>query len=183
MKELKYSVQAVILNDKNEILAVSRKNDHNDFGLVGGKKDSCDYLLEDAMIRETKEETGLIIKRNDLIPIFSMHKHGYMGITYLVTNWFGEIKTDEPHVVKWTSIEEVEKGMFGDWNKLVHQSLKSMGVEVYSEREQNVVQMMKDSEELGLYDMDFNENKCRNPNCPKESQKDSKFCNECFKPL
>ena len=31
MEDIKYTVTAVILNDNNEVLAVSRKDDHNDF--------------------------------------------------------------------------------------------------------------------------------------------------------
>lgn len=44
---MKEAVQVVILNDEGEVLAVSRKHDHNDFGLVGGsieyKEEKGDY--------------------------------------------------------------------------------------------------------------------------------------------
>lgn len=54
------AVQIVLLNKKGEVLAVSRKHDHNDFGLIGGKVDEGENVVE-AAIRETKEETGLDI--------------------------------------------------------------------------------------------------------------------------
>lgn len=127
---MKECVQVVILNKNGKVLAVSRKHDHNDFGLVGGKVDPEDYGdIHSAIIRETREETGLRIKEKDLTSIFSMHKDGYMGHTFLCTNYEGKIETDEPHVVKWTTFDTIMMGTFGYWNKLVAESLTSMGVD------------------------------------------------------
>jgi hypothetical protein len=58
-----------------------------------------------------------------------MHKEKYMGYTYLA-DYSGEIYTDEPHVVKWTTFDEIISGTFGTWNQLVYDSLISMGVDV-----------------------------------------------------
>lgn len=52
MEGIKYSVTAVILNDKGQVLAVSRKDDHSDFGLIGGWVDTKDDSLEMAICRE-----------------------------------------------------------------------------------------------------------------------------------
>ena len=79
---MKHAVQVVLLNEDNEVLAVSRKDDHNDFGLIGGKVDEEDYYPSDecdstnirAAIREVKEETGLDIKGLYMFGVFSMHK-------------------------------------------------------------------------------------------------------------
>jgi len=128
-KKIKYAVQAVILNDKGEVLAVSRKDNHNDFGLVGGKVDLEDLNPEEAMARETFEETGLRINTATMQVVFQMHKDGYMGITYLIRQWSGEINTNEPHMVKWVPFEVVMNGSFGNWNTMVHNSLTSMGIE------------------------------------------------------
>lgn len=125
---MKFAVQVVILNKEGEVLAVSRKTDHKDFGLPGGKMDPEDETLEDALIREVKEETGLDIHKDDLIQVFSMYKDGYMGYTYLCDVYEGEIQTDEPHVVKWVPFEVVTDGSFGNWNTLVCISLENMGV-------------------------------------------------------
>lgn len=122
---MKESVQAVLLNSNGEVLAVSRKDDHSNFGLCGGKVDDGE-TREEAMIRECKEESGLTIK--SMIPVFQMHKWGYMGYTYLVTDWEGEISTNEPHIVKFAPYDIVLKGSFGKWNKLVAESLISMGI-------------------------------------------------------
>ena len=60
MKNMKYVVCAVILNDKGEVLSVSRKDNHNDAGLIGGKVDQHE-ILKEALYREVHEETGLSI--------------------------------------------------------------------------------------------------------------------------
>ncbi len=133
---MKYSVQAVILNDKGQVLAVSRKDNHDDFGLVGGKVDPEDFIsdgkhfspMEKAMEREVYEETGLVVKMNSAEIVFQMHKDGYMGITYLITDWSGELSTDEPHVVKWTYFAEIMTGSFGRYNCLVGESLNDLGI-------------------------------------------------------
>lgn len=127
-KSLKFSVQVVILNEEGELLCVSRKTDHNDFGLPGGKVDPEDASFEAALIREVKEETGLTIYEKDLTQIFSMYKDGYMGYTYLCEYFEGKIETDEPHVVKWGPFQKVIDGSFGTWNKMVSDSLRNMGI-------------------------------------------------------
>lgn len=133
--EMKVAVQVVLLNEKGEVLSVSRKHDHNDAGLIGGKVDDEDKLTEGdylkyAAIRETKEETGLDI--SNLRMIFSMHKDGFMDYTYLA-DYSGEIDYDhekEPHIVKWTGFKTIMNGSFGKWNTLVAESLMSMGIKI-----------------------------------------------------
>ncbi len=125
---MKYSVQAIILNDNGEILAVSRKTDHNDFGLIGGKVDTEDVSLESALRREVYEETGLSIDIKTMELAFAIHKDGYMGYTYLIKDWSGTIQTDEPHIVKWTYFAEIITGSFGRYNSLVGESLNDMGI-------------------------------------------------------
>lgn len=132
---MRYTVQAVIFNDKREVLGVSRKTDHTDFGLVGGKVDKEDFNgwngytpFERALIRETKEETGLDIDMTTAEMVFSIHKNGFMGYTYLIKEWSGKIHTEEPHIVKWTSFDELIGGSFGKYNKMVVESLTDMGI-------------------------------------------------------
>ena len=131
---MKKCVQAVIFNDKGEVLSVSRKDDHNDAGLAGGKVDPEDSdnfgvsTLHSALIREVKEETGLDIDVRSAELIFAIHKGGYMGYTYLIKDWSGVIETDEPHVVMWTTSEVVCNGSFGVYNRLVFDSLTDMGI-------------------------------------------------------
>lgn len=125
---MKYTVQAIILNDKGEVLSVSRKDNHNDMGLIGGKVDPEDDSMENALSREVYEETGLSIDTKTMELVFAIHKDGYMGYTYLVKDWVGTIQTDEPHVVKWTHFAEIMSGSFGRYNSLVGESLNDLGI-------------------------------------------------------
>ena len=121
--------QVVLINQEGLICLVSRKENHNDFGLIGGKLDKGE-TFEEAAIRETKEETGLEIKNLEMI--FAMHKNGRMGHTF-IAEYSGEINYDknkEPHVVKWGKFQEAIDGKFGYWNKLVKESLDSLGIKI-----------------------------------------------------
>lgn len=128
---MKKSVAIVLLNDKNEICLVSRKDDHNNFGLIGGKVDDIDLQhpildeTEAAGVRETKEETGLDIFNLRLILVCPEGTR--MAYTYLA-DWSGEINHSEPHVVKWGSMEDLLEGTFRKYNLLVKDSLDWLGV-------------------------------------------------------
>ena len=124
---MKYTAQVVLINEEGLILGVSRKDNHKDFGLPGGKMEDEDmFNIQTTAIRETKEETGLDISMLEMI--FATHKHGYMSYTYLA-KYAGEINHNEPHVVKWVPMQVLINGSFGKYNELVAESLKDMGVE------------------------------------------------------
>jgi len=118
--------QVILINPDGYPLGVSRKNDHNDFGIPGGKMDPEDNgdPIKTA-IRETKEETGLDIFNLRLV--FVIHKYGNLSYTYLA-DYTGEINHNEPHVVKWVGFEELVNGSFGRYNQLVAESLGDMKV-------------------------------------------------------
>jgi hypothetical protein len=124
---MKITAQVVLINPQGLILGVSRKDNHNDFGLIGGKMDPQDNNdpIQTA-IRETREETGLEI--SNLRLVFAIHKEGFMGYTYLA-DYKGEINHNEPHVVKWVPMERLVLGSFGKYNQMVSDSLEDMGVE------------------------------------------------------
>lgn len=128
---MKESAQVVLINEEGLILAVSRKDNHEDFGLPGGKVDPGE-TPEQAAIRETKEETGLDI--HDLQLVFSMFRNDYMGYTYLA-KYSGEINHNEPHVVKWTLFDTIKNGSFAKFNTLVGESLSNMGISYNTDKE------------------------------------------------
>jgi len=120
------TAQVVLVNEEGLVLGVSRKDNHSDFGLPGGKMDPEDNNdPTTTAIRECKEETGLDISQLELV--FAIHKSGHMGYTYLA-KYTGEIKYDEPHVVKWVPFQVLINGSFGRYNEMVSESLTSMGV-------------------------------------------------------
>jgi hypothetical protein len=120
------TAQVVLINPQGLVLGVSRKDNHNDFGLPGGKMDpEDDNNPMTTAIRECKEETGLEI--TNLRLIFAIHKSGNMGYTYLA-DYSGEIEHNEPHVVAWKPMEVLINGSFGRYNQMVSESLTDMGV-------------------------------------------------------
>lgn len=122
------TVQIVLLNKKGEVLGVSRKTDHNDFGLVGGSLEDYDKTPEEGAIREAFEETGLRISNLQLI-FLKVSRDGRTGWTFLA-DYEGDINFDfekEPHVVKWTKFSELIRGSFGHWNLQVYQCLINLG--------------------------------------------------------
>lgn len=124
---MKGTVQVVLLKD-GLVLGVSRKTDHNDFGLVGGSLEDYDMTPEAGAIRECSEETGLNISNLRLIYLKPC-SDGRIGYTYLA-DWSGDINFDfekEPHVVKWCKFSELIKGTFGHWNLQVYHSLLNLG--------------------------------------------------------
>lgn len=122
------TVQVVLLNTEGLVLGVSRKTDHNDFGLVGGSLEDYDSTPELGAIRECKEETGLDISNLKLVYL-KASSDGRVGYTY-IAEWSGDIAYDEPHVVKWTTFSELIRGSFGRWNLEVYHSLLNLGENV-----------------------------------------------------
>jgi ADP-ribose pyrophosphatase YjhB (NUDIX family) len=128
---MQYTAQVVLINPEGLVLGVSRKDNHEDFGLIGGKMEPIDNgEPKFTAIREAFEETGLQI--SNLRLVFAMHKDGYMGHCYLA-DYKGEINHNEPHAVKWVPFETLIKGSFGKYNTLVCESLTNMGVDFVKE--------------------------------------------------
>ena len=108
-------------------LGVSRKNNPNDFGLVGGKMDHNKETVRDALAREVKEETGLSIK--SMKPVFKRFNTDknkkYLVRTYLVEVEDFNIHTEESGLVKWVTKEELSCGSFGNYNKNLFDSIEN----------------------------------------------------------
>lgn len=121
---IRKAVQVVVLNNKGNVLCVSRKDNHADFSLPGGKVEDGETDTR-AAIRELKEETGLDVKRMTLIYANTMY--GMLGYTYFA-ECTGEIQTSEPHAVKWGTFKDLAEGRFGEWNMEVYKVLRKLEI-------------------------------------------------------
>jgi 8-oxo-dGTP diphosphatase len=116
-----YAVNLFYQNSHGNILGVSRRNDHFLFGLPGGKVNK-DESPVDAIIREVKEECGLRILIEDIIPIFEREdEDGKIARTY---TWVpsSEIEFNEGiheeggGLAKWVTWDDLISGAFAVYN-------------------------------------------------------------------
>ena len=113
-----------ILEKDNLFLGVSRRNNHKRIGLVGGKCDDGENAFN-ALIRETIEETGLIITKATLLDV--REYAGYETYCFIIDEYQGELTPNE----KLIEIGEGICGFFdksilcgdfcGDYNELILQ--------------------------------------------------------------
>lgn len=100
MEGKKLAALALLWNKNGEVLAVSRKDDHEDFGFPGGKVEPTDATPDVAMVRELEEETGVVAKKWERV-FERTDDGGYWAITFLVREWEGEPRPREAGVVRW----------------------------------------------------------------------------------
>jgi 8-oxo-dGTP pyrophosphatase MutT (NUDIX family) len=101
---------------EGKVLAVSRKNDFTRMGLPGGKVEYHE-TFEEAVVRETLEETGLDVEI--VAHIFDRYDDNFIGKTYLckMKDPDAKIFTNEPVRVDWVEWQELFDGPFGEYNK------------------------------------------------------------------
>lgn len=119
---MKFVACVLLVNEFKEVLAVSRKDNHHDFGLPGGKMEDSDKDIVETAIRELKEETGIRVLREDLELIYASHHDGMMSMTFLAKSYSGIIKHNEPHIADWIEPYHIEIGSFGKYNTQVLES-------------------------------------------------------------
>lgn len=111
-----------LVNKDRKILCISRKKDPSKVGLVGGSVDPGETLTQ-AVIRETKEECGLLIE--DPIPIFSRMCGKYICTTFISSKISGDLLNQEGEgILCFLDAEEfLNKSEFSYYNRLMLQRL------------------------------------------------------------
>ena len=99
--DMPIGINAIILNEKGQILLAQRKNRYGagSYSLIGGKLKKGE-TFESCMVREIEEEIGIKVKEEDL-EIINMgntikEKH-FVQIGILVKKYEGNIENKEPH--------------------------------------------------------------------------------------
>lgn len=120
---MREAVVALVIKD-GLILAISRRNNKTKFGLIGGKVDEGE-TLEQALIRETLEESGVTITKTT--HIYSRVELGdgpngedFKAHCFYANEWHGEPSSCEEGEVKWLTKQKLlslDNGAFVDYNR------------------------------------------------------------------
>jgi ADP-ribose pyrophosphatase YjhB (NUDIX family) len=109
------SASVVIVEEDGLILAVSRRDNHSDLGLPGGKIETGETAIT-AACREAVEETGCILCNPQLAGIADV---GSIKVFIYRAEIFGSVSefvNSEGALVKWVKPEEICSGSFGKFN-------------------------------------------------------------------
>lgn len=110
----------VIIKKGNKILLVQhgKKSFHltGTYGLPAGRVESNEILV-DACVRETKEETGLILDKKELKRLPSGYyaeldrkdgKKAFVMVAFATNKFIGNLISTDETIPKWFSIEEIQ---------------------------------------------------------------------------
>ncbi len=113
------AVYLFLINKSGEILFLKRANtgyQDGKFGLIQGHLDG-DESAKQGIIREAKEEAGIILKYEDLEAVNFMHLRfdlEYIDIFFKADKWEGEIINGEPNKcveLKWFPLDALPENI------------------------------------------------------------------------
>lgn len=130
MKSPLLTVDTVVIKNSS-ILLIKRKNDpYQGFWALPGGFVEYGETVENAAVRETKEETGIDIKLGDLVGVYSDPDRDPRGHTvtvcFLGTKIAGTVKSaTDAEDARYFDLKEIKKlNLAFDHEMIIHDSLK-----------------------------------------------------------
>jgi 8-oxo-dGTP diphosphatase len=100
------SVAAAIVNDHGQVLAV-RRRDNGRWEPPGGVLE-LDETIQEGLVREVREETGLDVKPEALSGVYKNMRRGIIALVFRCRIITGEPEpTDEVADVRWMNQDEI----------------------------------------------------------------------------
>lgn len=117
----------LVLRRRDEVLLLLRKNTgycDGQYGLPAGHVDGSETLHQ-AMVREAKEEAGVLVAEENLNLIHVMHRmcrdHERVDFFFECLKWKGEPKNAEPHKcekLSWFHLEDMPDNVIDYYSQM-----------------------------------------------------------------
>lgn len=123
----RHAVCCLLMRESGEILAISRGDDTNEWGMPGGKVEPNESL-EVAVVRETYEETGVVIAAPQ--SVYTAFVPGESN--FICTTFVAHIVAQAPDAprsvpyegeVGWAHPAVLARGPFGEYNRALFDHL------------------------------------------------------------
>ena len=114
MADIQLKVRLILYSRGRILLLRQKKIQGGNYTLVGGTIEKTEFAKE-ALIRESEEEAGLILKAGDLQLAHVLHKRPRtkkqrITLYFKASNWTGKLKTGEPNKfrgVAWFQLDNL----------------------------------------------------------------------------
>ena len=118
MADIQLKVRLILYNRGKILLLRQKKVQGGNYTLVGGTIEETEFAKE-ALIRESSEEAGLSLKKEDLQLAHVLHKRPRtkrqrITLYFKASRWTGNIKTGEPNKfrgVAWFSLDNLPSNL------------------------------------------------------------------------
>jgi len=121
-----FSVAALLIHPDGDVLSISRRDDFENIGLVGGKVDPGEMPVI-ALIREVREEIGVDVLEKDVEAIYDRPDvPGKVCRCFRVHAWIGRPRAMERGFkVRWVSLARMLEpgGTFTEYNRALFKHL------------------------------------------------------------